>query len=64
VLDVLASSKQGLAVEDVLWIFRRLKRIVPDLKRQHRVRLLYHRGVFNDLVAATLVLRGVFLQRG
>jgi hypothetical protein len=59
VLDVLDSSRGRISTEDVLWVYRRVKRIVPGLKRRHRSRLLYRRAILNDLVEAALVIRSL-----
>ena len=59
VLDVLDSSQGQITTEDVLWVYRRLKRIVPGLKRRHRSSSLYRRAILNDLVEAALVIRSV-----
>ena len=63
VLEVLGSSQQQITAEDVLWIYRRLKRIVQGLKRRHRVQSIYRRVILNDLVEVALVLRSVFAQK-
>lgn len=60
VLEVLGSSNRQFTTEDVLWVYRRLKRIVPSLKSRHHVKSVYRRVILNDLVEAALVLRSVF----
>ncbi len=57
VLEVLGSSNRQIAAEDVLRVYRGLKRIVPELKRRHRVKALYQSAILNELVAAALALR-------
>ena len=60
VLDVLDSSRGQTTTEDVLWVYRRLKCIIPGLKRRHRSESLYRRAILNDLVEAALVVRSLF----
>lgn len=56
VLSLLGSDKRQIATEDVLWIYRRVKRLIPRLKQRHRLKKLYDSRILNDLVEAALLL--------
>ena len=64
VLGIMSRGRERITADDVVAVWRGLRKIVPGLKREHHARDLYSGAILRDIVQAVLRLRDEQLARG